>query len=30
MVRSNPGILVLNKGTVKQKVHWNDIDELKL
>lgn len=30
MVRSNPGILVLNKGTVKQKVHWNDIDELYL
>jgi len=30
VVRSNPGILELDKGTVKQKVHWNDIDELKL
>ena len=30
VVRSNPGILVLNKGTVMQKVHWHDIDELKL
>jgi uncharacterized membrane protein YphA (DoxX/SURF4 family) len=30
VVRSNPGILQLNAGTVKQKVHWNDIDDLKL
>ncbi len=30
VVRSNPGILELSKGTVKQKVHWNDIDDLKL
>ncbi|MFD0991362.1 BT_3928 family protein [Mariniflexile jejuense] len=30
IVRSNPGILELDKGTIKQKVHWNDIDELKL
>ncbi|MEN3324280.1 BT_3928 family protein [Mariniflexile soesokkakense] len=30
VVRSNPGILELDKGTIKQKVHWNDIDELKL
>lgn len=30
VVRSNPGILELDKGTVKQKVHWNDIDDLKL
>ena len=29
IVRSNPGLLILNKGTVMQKVHWNDIDELK-
>ncbi len=28
IVRANPGIVVLNKGTVTQKVHWNDIDEL--
>lgn len=29
VVRSNPGILVLDKGTVMQKVHWHDIDKLK-
>mgnify|MGYP005859537331 CR=1 FL=1 len=28
IVRANPGIVVLNKGTVTQKVHWNDIEEL--
>jgi uncharacterized membrane protein YphA (DoxX/SURF4 family) len=30
VVRSNPGVLELNKGTVKQKVHWNDIEDLEL
>ncbi len=30
IVRSNPGILVLEKGTIKQKVHFNDFDELTL
>ena len=30
VVRSNPGILELDKGTIKQKVHWNDIEDLKL
>ena len=30
IVRSNPGILVLEKGTVIQKVHWNDVDDLNL
>jgi len=30
VVRSNPGILELNRGTIMQKVHWNDIDDLKL
>ncbi len=30
VVRSNPGILELDNGTVKQKVHWNDIDDLEL
>lgn len=29
IVRSNPGILVLEKGTIRQKVHYNDLDELK-
>jgi uncharacterized membrane protein YphA (DoxX/SURF4 family) len=28
IVRSNPGLLVLEKGTIKQKVHYNDLDEL--
>ena len=28
IVRSNPGILVLKKGTIAQKVHYNDLDEL--
>lgn len=28
--RANPSILILEKGTVKQKVHHNDIDDLKL
>ena len=30
VVRSNPGILELDKGLVKQKVHWNDMDDLEL
>ena len=30
VVRSNPGILELDNGTVKQKVHWNDIEDLEL
>ncbi len=29
IVRSNPGILVLEKGTIRQKVHYNDFDELE-
>ena len=29
IVRSNPAILVLEKGTIKQKVHYNDLDKLK-
>ncbi len=28
ITRSNPGILVLEKGTIKQKVHYNDFEEL--
>jgi peroxiredoxin len=28
IVRSNPGVLVLQKGTIIQKVHYNDLDEL--
>ncbi|WP_431122803.1 BT_3928 family protein [Flagellimonas flava] len=29
IVRSNPAILVLNRGTILQKVHYNDFDELE-
>lgn len=29
IMRSNPGILVLEKGTIKQKVHYNDLDDLE-
>ena len=29
IVRSNPAVLVLEKGTIKQKVHHNDLDHLK-
>ncbi|WP_395042846.1 BT_3928 family protein [Flavobacterium sp.] len=28
--RANPSIIILEKGTIKQKVHFNDIDKLKL
>ncbi|MEL1240675.1 BT_3928 family protein [Flavobacterium flavipallidum] len=28
--RANPSIVILNKGTIKQKVHYNDIKDLKL
>ncbi|MFA9191437.1 BT_3928 family protein [Flavobacterium sp. FZUC8N2.13] len=28
--RANPSIVILDKGTVKQKVHYNDIQDLKL
>jgi len=30
IVRSNPGVLLLEKGTIMQKVHFNDITELKI
>ncbi|WP_310992638.1 BT_3928 family protein [Aequorivita marina] len=30
IVRSNPGILELDKGTIKQKLHWTDADKLEL
>ena len=30
IVRSNPGILELNKGTILQKLHWNDTEKMNL
>lgn len=30
IVRSNPGILELDNGTIKQKLHWNDAQKLQL
>lgn len=29
IVRSNPGFLVLQHGTIQQKVHYNDLEDLK-
>ncbi|MFC5044271.1 BT_3928 family protein [Aquimarina hainanensis] len=28
IVRSNPGIITLNKGTITDKLHWNDVEDL--
>lgn len=28
IVRANPGVLTLEKGTITQKAHWNDIEDL--
>ncbi|WP_179320941.1 BT_3928 family protein [Winogradskyella helgolandensis] len=30
IVRANPGIIILNKGTVVNKAHWNDIEDIEL
>jgi hypothetical protein len=30
IVRSNPGVLRLHKGTIVQKVHYNDLSELRI
>lgn len=30
MVRSNPAVLVMENGTIQEKVHFNDIEKLKL
>ena len=30
MIRSNPGIMILNKGTIVEKKNWKDIDDIKL
>lgn len=30
IVRSNPGILELDNGTIKQKLHWNDAQKIQL
>ena len=30
MIRANPGVIILNKGTVTQKKNWIDVNEIKL
>jgi len=30
ILRSNPGIVALHRGTITEKLHWNDADELSL
>ena len=30
MIRANPGVMTLSKGTVTGKWNWNDIDEINL
>jgi peroxiredoxin len=30
IVRASPGVLTLKKGTVTQKEHWNDLEEIEL
>jgi uncharacterized membrane protein YphA (DoxX/SURF4 family) len=29
IVRANPGVVLLNKGTVTDKAHWNDLEEIQ-
>ena len=30
IIRSNPALMELQQGTIKQKLHWNDATNLKL
>jgi peroxiredoxin len=30
MIRANPGVLILNKGTVVEKKNWGDLEDIQL
>jgi len=30
MIRANPGVIILNKGTVVEKKNWVDVEEIEL
>ena len=30
MIRANPGVMIFERGTVKDKKNWNDVEDLKL
>jgi hypothetical protein len=30
MIRANPGVLILNKGTVVEKKNWVDLEDIQL